>query len=142
MRVLLDTDVVLDILLKREPWQTEIAALRSSRESAAIEFAITSLTVANAFYVCRKQTGSNRALSSVKYLLETFLIFPVDFATPSAAAEFPGTDFEDNVQIAAALANTADSVVTRDRAGFSQSPIPVYSAVELLASLREKSEPK
>jgi predicted nucleic acid-binding protein len=142
MRVLLDTDVILDILLKRNPFQAEITSLRESIDTASVSFSVTSLTVANAYYICRKQQGSPGALKSVRQLLETFEVLPVDFKTLEVAASLPGPDFEDNVQIAAAMASGARAIVTRDQAGFSHSPLPVHSSQSLLAALREENQAK
>lgn len=140
MRVLLDINVLLDILLKRDPWQAEISALQASKEAAPVIFSITSLTVANAYYICRKQSGSIDALKAVGYLLDAFEVLPVDFAPLDAAASLLGSDFEDNIQIAAAAASGVTAIVTRDQADFVHSPLPVHSAESLLIALRSASE--
>jgi hypothetical protein len=59
----------------------------------------------------------------------------MDRQTLSEADQFPGTDYEDNIQIAAATIAGVDFIVTRDRTGFTASPIPVLAPADLVARL-------
>jgi hypothetical protein len=83
----------------------------------------------------RRAVGLDRAQEAVRTCLEAFLICTVDRQVLEQARQLAGNDFEDNVQIACATINGLDSIVTRDRAGFMASTIPVLSLDELLTSL-------
>jgi len=140
MRVLLDTNVVLDVLLNRLPWEAEAAAILQAARDSNLTTAVTSLSIANVFYVGRRHVGLEQAWRVVRECLNTLEILPVDAATLEAAVSLPGKDLEDSIQIAAAIQSGVDAIVTRDPAGFTVSPVPVLTPPELLAKLRNTTE--
>lgn len=135
MRVPLDTNVVLDVLLMRAVWQADAEAILKAARESRLLVAFTSLSVANVFYVARRHVGFTRAKLIVHECLQAFEILSVDRAALLAAEELPGSDFEDNIQIAAATAAGVDAIVTRDPAGFSGSSIAVLTPRQLLEQL-------
>ena len=62
-------------------------------------------------------------------------IAPVDRSTLGVAATNPGADFEDNLQIACAVASGLDAIITRNTTDFTGSPIPILTPAELLVLL-------
>ena len=74
------------------------------------------------------------------YLL-AFDILPIDKQTLLDADASPGSDFEDNIQIAAAVTASLDAIVTRNPSDFSHSPIPVWDPAELLRRLAGPGSP-
>ena len=62
MRVLLDTNILLDVLLKRLPWEAEAAAIWQASEESRLMASVTSLSVANMFYVARRHAGLEKAI--------------------------------------------------------------------------------
>jgi predicted nucleic acid-binding protein len=139
MRVLLDTNVVLDVLLMRTVWQAEAAVILDAARKSQIVAAFTSLSVANCFYVARRHGGIPMARLVVRECLGAFEILPIDRDTLLAAEGMPGTDFEDNIQIAAAIAARVEAIVTRDPAGFSDCVIPVFTPRQLAQQLARAS---
>jgi predicted nucleic acid-binding protein len=137
MRVLLDTNVILDALLRRPPWHEAAVAIIEATEQHRLTCAATTLSVANLFYIGRRLVGLAKARSGMETCLKVFEIVSVDRATSDAALLLPGSDFEDNIHIAAAAAGGMDAIVTRDSVGFAQSPVRVLTPNELLASLEE-----
>jgi predicted nucleic acid-binding protein len=135
MRVLLDTNVVLDALLAREPWKQDAEAILQASRDSQFAANATSLSVANLFYVRRRFMGLEKAISGVRDCLDGFEILPVDRSTLFAALALPGKDFEDNIQIVAAVEAGLDALVTRNPADFTACPLPVWSPQELLAKL-------
>ena len=67
--------------------------------------------------------------------LASFEILPVEKQTLADADALPGSDFEDNILIATAVAASLDAIVTRNVTDFSHSPIPVWTPAELLKRL-------
>ena len=132
MLVLLDTNVILDAMLQRSPWNSEADAILALGENPPFDLAVSSLTVCNVFYIARRTVGSALARSFVQLLLKGFVILRVDRQTLAIAEEMAATDFEDNIQIAAAIRSSADAIVTRDASGFSMSTIPVYTPAQFL----------
>jgi predicted nucleic acid-binding protein len=135
MRVLLDTNIVLDVLLDRIPWRTEAVSILEAVRAGRIVCAVSSTTIINVFYVGRRHVGVERAREIVELCLAALEILPVDRRTLEDAARLNGTDFEDNVQIASAVIGGVDGIVTRDSEGFTASSIRVLSPGELVALL-------
>ena len=135
MRVLLDTNIVLDVLLQRLPWQIEAEAILAAVREERLSCSVASLTVANVFYVARRLVGLDRARSIVRECLLTLEIMDVGRRELEIADSFSGTDFEDNLQIAVAITEGLDAIVTRDPGGFRDSPVKVLTPLELLTAL-------
>jgi predicted nucleic acid-binding protein len=135
MRVLFDTNIVLDILLGRVPWHEQSEALLQAAREGKLTCSISSLCIANVFYVTRRLAGLEKAHKAVRDCMESFDVLPVNLDTLQGALALPGADFEDNIQIAAAMQAELDGIVTRDPAGFSASPIPAFAPTELMARL-------
>ena len=132
MRVLLDTNVILDAMLQRAPWCKEADAILQAAALSQVACAATTLSLAISFYVGRKVVGNTAARAAVQSYLGAFTILPVDRQTLIDADALPGKDFEDNILIAAAVTAALDAIVTRNVADFTHSPIPVWEPAELL----------
>lgn len=132
MKVLIDANVILDVLLNRSPWVTDSQTLWDANHRKQIHGYLVATTVTNLFYIARKLVGQPLALKGVRDCLAAFDIVPVDQTILQDAATLPGSDFEDNVTIRCAVASGMDAIVTRNLADFTNSPVPAFSPVELL----------
>jgi predicted nucleic acid-binding protein len=141
MRVVLDTNVLLDSILQRPPWYQDADAILKADAQAQVTCAITTLSLATAFYVARKAVGTATARAAVRKCFGALVILPVEKQTLLAADAMAGNDFEDNILIAAAVNAAVDAIITRNVADFSQSPIPVWEPAELLRRLQAGSSP-
>jgi predicted nucleic acid-binding protein len=141
MRVLLDTNVLLDSILQRPPWHREADAVLQAAALGHVSCAATTLSLATLFYVGRKVVGTAAARAGVRKYLAAFAILPIDKQTLVDADALPGNDFEDNVMIAAAVAASLDAIVTRNVADFTHSPVPAWDPAELLKRLAAASSP-
>jgi predicted nucleic acid-binding protein len=141
MRVLLDTNVVLDAILQRPPWHKEADAILDAAALGQVSCAATTLSLATVFYVARRSVGTALARAAVRKSLAAYAILPVDKQTFLDADAMTGNDFEDNIVIAAAVAAGLDGIVTRNVADFTLSPIPVWEPAELLRQLATASSP-
>ena len=140
-RALIDTNVILDVLLARQPWLADAAALRQAHEERRTDGSIAATTLTNIFHVVRRNAGLERAHQSVRVCPATFEILAVDRRTLAHAATMRGNDFEDNVLIACATRAAVDMIVTRDAAGFRGAPIAVLRPAEALAGLGTSGAP-
>lgn len=132
MRVLFDTNVLLDALLAREPFVKDAAFLLEAIGSGQIEGFMSATTVTDVHYLVGRQTRSpETAITSVTKLLELMEICTVDRNVLEQAITLEFADFEDAVQVACAMALGLDAIVTRDVDGFRDSPISVHSPEEL-----------
>lgn len=141
MRVLLDLNVILDAMLQRSPWHQDAEAILKAVAHGHVTCAATTLSLATSFYIGRRAIGTSAARAAVRQYLAAFDILPIDKQSLLDADLMLGTDFEDNILIAAAVASSVDAIVTRNPADFSHSPIPVWEPAELLRRLAGRSLP-
>lgn len=135
MKVLFDTNVVLDHLLEREPFVESAEQLLSLVDAGKIEGVICSTTVTTIHYLAAKAVGATAGISYLRELLSIFDVACVDKDVLRDALDAGFADFEDGVVHEAARHAGASAIVTRDASGFAQSQLPVFSPIELLAAI-------
>lgn len=135
MKVLIDVNVVLDVLLDRQPWVVDAQAVWDANHNRQIEGFVVATAVTNLYYIARRLVGSQAALKASLSCLAAFEVIPVDHSVLSDAAALPGNDFEDNVAIRCAVSSGMSAIVTRDSSGFAHSPVPSQTPRELLTRL-------
>lgn len=135
MRVLFDTNVVLDVLLAREPHARHAARLFAAVADGALTGVLCATTVTTLHYLACKAAGSAVAAGLLETSLGIFEVAPVDGIILHQALGGRGPDFEASVIAAAAAADAADVIATRDSGGFRDAAVPVMSPEELVAVL-------
>jgi predicted nucleic acid-binding protein len=136
VRVLIDTNIVLDFLLQREPFFQDVELLFQAIDAGQLIGYVTATTLTDIFYISRKHTRSvEQARQAVSETLTAMVICPIDRAVLESAFNSGLVDFEDAVQIFGAVAQGLDAILTRDNKGFLSSPIPVLSVQDLLPQL-------
>jgi predicted nucleic acid-binding protein len=135
VKILIDTNVVLDLLLERDPFVEDAIALFEKIERGNLEGYIAATTITNIFYIIRKTEGREVALAAINRLLIGLRFCAVDKQTVEAALSFGLKDFEDSIQLACATLNQLDGIVTRDHKDFIGHNSPIYSPTELLNRL-------
>lgn len=133
MRVLFDTNVILDVLLEREPHVDAASKLFALVDNGRINGAICATTATTIYYIAAKSFGARRARDQIHGLLGLFEVAPVDRDVLDGALDIDFPDYEDAVVHEAARAAAATVIVTRDRDDFTNSAIPAIDPVELLA---------
>jgi predicted nucleic acid-binding protein len=135
MLVLFDTDVVLDLVLDREPFVEAAVALFERHEQERISGYISPITLVNVFYLTRKNKGIAGARRAVEELLATLSVCALDGFILENAHRLAFTDYEDAVQHAAATANQLDAIVTRNLKDYQNATLPVFSPTDFLNQL-------
>ncbi len=138
MRVLLDTNVLLDVLLKREAWLADAQTLWQANDDGRLAAYLTATTLTDIFYVARRLTDVQRARQAVQVCLDAFEIAPVDRVILERAQQLSGADFEDNVQIACAESIGLDAIVSRDKESFQGSTLAVWLPSECNQQLQDE----
>ena len=134
---LIDTNVVLDYAEKREGFFEVAKEIFVQIWQGSFVGFVSSSAVTDIYFFLRKHyKSSETALSQLVTLLDTLEVLMVDRQTIEDAIESGMTDFEDAVQAAAAQDFGIDIVVTRDKAGFGDSGLRVYSPEEFLETLK------
>lgn len=140
MKVLFDTNVVLDVLLEREPYVETASKLFALVDNGRVDGLICATTATIVYYIAAKSFGSRRARDQVCMLHGLFDVAPVDRDVLNAALDLEFQDYEDAVLHEAAVAVGAAAIVTRDRDGFARAMIPVLDPPELLAAMAASQE--
>jgi predicted nucleic acid-binding protein len=122
-RILLDTNVVLDVLLDRQPHAEASARVWAAVETRVAEGMLAAHSVTTIHYLVRREKGNARAKRIVSAILRVLTVAVVDGGTVQEALQLPFSDFEDAVTAAAARQAGCDFIVTRDPRGFRESPV-------------------
>lgn len=136
MRVLLDVNVVLDVLLQRHPWLADAQVIWDAAEDGRLDCCIAASSLTDIFYISRRLVGVPQAREIIKDCLDMLTVLPVDHSAIQQAHARPEADLEDALQIVVAVATGMDALVTRDSAGFQQAPIPVWTPPQLVQQLQ------
>ena len=132
IRILLDINVLLDVLQKREPFYQVSAQVLSLSENGIIEEFISAHSVTTLMYLLTKDKSPKFARVVLTSLLQFLKVAKVDQSTIEQSLNLSYKDYEDAVQVIAALQSNLDFLVTRNPRDFSLSPVPVLQPVELL----------
>ena len=135
MIVLFDTNVVLDVLLDREPFSDDSADALSRVEKGDIRGLVCATTVTTLHYLCRKVLGRGRTQRELRVLVSIVDVAAVNRGVIDAALASKIGDFEDAVLVASGESAGADAIVTRNKRDFAAARIAVYTPAELLALL-------
>lgn len=135
MKLLLDINVLLDVLLQRDPWAEPAANLLTRIERGEAEGFIAGHTLTTIHYVVSRARDRQVAAAAVTDLLRFLEVIPIEKMDFSQALVLPMDDFEDAVQAAAALKIGVDYIVTRDEKGFGGLSIPSVNSGEILSLL-------
>ncbi len=126
MNIFFDTNILLDVALRREPHYAQSQVVLKDAVESHNCF-MSWHTVSNMSYILGKLEGKKNALLFIRNISKVCRIAPVQHDDLEIAFQHNGGDFEDAMQIASAMACNAEIIVTRDPAGFVKSPIPVSS---------------
>lgn len=141
MKVLFDTNVLLDVLLEREPHVGVATKLIALVDNDRIEGVICATAVTTLYYIGAKDLGSGTARDHLRTLLSLFKVASVDGDVLRRALEDGGfQDFEDAVVHEAAHAAGAGAIVTRNTGDFAKAAIPVFDPHELLAAVTASTD--
>ncbi len=125
MKVLIDTDVLLDVALAREPHLSASLAVLEWAENGG-EAAVAWHSLTNCSYLLK---GGRRFLKNLLKLVDVATVGSHDAKT---AMDLPMADLEDAFQAASALAWKADLIITRNLPDYRKSPVPALSPMDFM----------
>ena len=128
-----DTNIVLDLLSKREDFYLPAAQLFSLADTNKVKLAISSLTIANSNYVLSKKYGNIKARKILRDFKLLVKVLPMDDKILNLALNSDFKDFEDAIQYHSAVENKYKIIVTRNQKDFKLSKISVMSAKAYLS---------
>lgn len=133
MRVLFDTNVLMDVLLGRRPFVEESAQVMDQVVRGAVTGLICATTVTTIFYLTSREVGGDEAMQHIQKLMNLYEVAPVTRSVLDAAITSNSPDFEDAVLAEAAHQAGAQAIVTRNLKDFAKSPVRAYTPRQWLA---------
>lgn len=135
LKVLLDTNVLLDVLQRRGPHYPDSAGVLGAAETGRVRGAAAAHAFTTVFYLLARHAGDAAGRAGISDLLRILDVAPVGRGTLLEALALAYDDLEDAVHMAAALEVRADYLITRDRRGYAAGPLPTLAPGELMALL-------
>jgi predicted nucleic acid-binding protein len=127
-RIFLDTNFILDILLRRDPFYPDAAAIWLKIESRELEGLVSLHSLATIFYLLRKQQGAQAARKTVQTICRVAKIADSPARAGPIALRSTQPDFEDALQYAIAYISKAECLITRNTSDFPmRGKVPVLT---------------
>ena len=134
--VLIDSDIILDSLLNRQPFSDNSSKILSLCEKKKINGFITGVMIANIYYLLKKEHDSQRILATIKRLLTFLDILVIDKKMILAAIDSEFADFEDAIQNFSAENNgSITAIITRNIKDYKKSKLSVLTPEMFLSTL-------
>ena len=138
MKILIDTNVLLDLLVNREPFYKYAKIILQLCKDKKIDGIISAHSVTNIFYILRKTFGNDETRDILLSLCRIIEIENIDDnKIISSLKNRNFKDFEDCLQMECAVSSNADYIITRDKKDFSNSVIPCLTPEEFCQRLSE-----
>ncbi len=130
--IFVDTDIILDLLTKRDPFYIHSAHLFHLIDSGILNASVSSLIFSNLFYILRKQKSKKETIEILNKFKLLVNILSVDekIINSSLSSNFP--DFEDAIQYYTAKANNIDYIITRNIKDYKNFDIQALSADQFI----------
>jgi len=137
MNIFLDTNVLIDLIDKREPFYNEIAIITSLAENKKVKLAASSLSFVNAVYVISRNIEEKIVLEALKKFRIICEVSNIDEIVIDKSLISNFNDFEDAVQYFSAVHHQSEVILTRNKKDFKNSEIPVMTPTEFLISIKK-----
>ena len=135
MKVLFDTNIILDVLLDRKPFSDHASFLMSKVELSEINGFLCATTVTTIHYLLLKHLDKEKAITSIHSIMALFEIASVNRIVIESALKSKFTDFEDSVLHESAKHAGVEYIITRNIKDFKKANIPVFTPTEFLSML-------
>ena len=138
MKILFDTNIILDVLLKREQFSDVAIDLLGAVENKIIQGYLCATTLTTIDYLITKANGNNTAKKAISNLLALFEVAEVNKTTLETAVNSDFYDFEDAVLYFSGVNVGVDGFVTRNVNDFKAAKLKIFNAIELAAIIYDK----
>lgn len=133
--MLIDTNVVLDIALNRNPFVEHAALLWRLAEQKEITACLSNTSITDIFYIINKHAGQEKARAFIADILDTFKLADIDEEGFREALNSGMNDFEDAVQYVICTRNGCDILSTRNKADYGDRP-NVFDPAEVIERIK------
>ena len=135
MKALLDTNLFLDVILKRDTHFQSSSIIWSIVSDKKLKGLITAISINNLYYILRKIIETTLVENFVDQLLEEFEVVPLTAQVLKQARSIPHRDYEDLIQYFSAINSNCDFIITRNKEDFPKKGIGVLNPDEFLKLL-------
>src|SRR5712671_2715343 len=118
MRVLVDTNVLLDVVVERKPFYTDSVAIWTLAEQGQLTGLVSAISFTNIYYIVRRLEDEKKARRALQLVRDTFQVADCDQQVINQAIDVKVKDFEDAVQYVSAVRASADCLVSRNPGHF------------------------
>ncbi|MDR1762928.1 MAG: PIN domain-containing protein [Dysgonamonadaceae bacterium] len=141
MRIFIDTNILIDLLIKREPSYLCVAKMFDIALKRKDAIVISNLSIINAHYVVKKIAGVQESAlrTALHNICTTCEIAPLVVGITEKSLMSGFKDFEDATQFYCALENNCDVIITNNGKDFKLSTLPVMNAKDFLAVYQQKN---
>ena len=133
-KVFIDTDVLLDIFLEREPHHSVALRLLTDLRRRGTNCFTSAVVLANMNYILAKAKGREYSVNKLRSLRRMVGVAPIDETIVDAALASPHRDFEDSLQLHCANGNGIETLITRNAKHYPKGRLRITSPVEYLGS--------
>jgi predicted nucleic acid-binding protein len=136
LSVLIDLNVILDVLQKREPYFKASAGILAIAETGQVHASVAAHSITTLFYLIQKDKSAAEAKATLTNLLQFIDIATVDQNTIEQALNLEYRDFEDAVQMISAVQSKVNFLITRNVKDYQPALLPVMQPVDFLGTLK------
>jgi len=136
MKIYIDSDIILDVLLRRRKFHTQAEKLLNSLVKQKEKIFTSALAIANIHYILKAVFKVKRSRKLIQEMRPIFNIIAVDQESIDKALISDFNDFEDAIQYYACTKNKIDHIITRNKRDFKPSQLPVSTPAEFLALIK------
>ena len=133
--IFVDTDVILDLFIRREPHHQEALRLFTHLKRSKTGCFTSPIVIANAYYILTKIRDKRYALDKMRKLRKLLSIAPIDATIIDSALGSSHKDFEDSIQYFCALRNGIKTIITRNTRDYPKAEITITNPGEYLSAV-------
>ena len=131
-KVLFDTNIILDVALKRDPYFESAMQLFNLIDHNIISASITASTITDIYYISKKEKGHAIAIQFISNIIEIVDVLRIDKSVIENALIVNFKDFEDAIQVSSAEMNDLNAIITRNKKDFESAQVSIYTPDEFL----------
>ncbi|MCM1496785.1 MAG: PIN domain-containing protein [Bacteroides sp.] len=136
MKIMCDTNIIIDVLLEREPFFNDSYQILQLCEERSLDGFVSASCITDIFYLVRKYTHSTEtAYNAIGKVLEIIKVCSVTNDDILLAFQQKSKDFEDCLVAVCAKSIRCDYIITRNQKDFEDFRIPLLTPAELLQLL-------
>jgi len=131
-RIFIDTDIIIDLFAKREPFYDDAAKLFTIIDSGKIKGYVSPIIIANLHYILTKLKNKSQAEKNIQKLLNLVNVLSVDEKIINLALASNFKDFEDSIQYYTAIEHKIKYLITRNVKDYKNAKISILTAEEFI----------